>query len=547
MDWQIVASAGVPDDQNLGARLIASDGPVSASQVAAQRSTADSEADYWNALMATLDGILVVDLQGTIQFANPSADALLGQGDRLQGHPFGLPLAAGDSFAELDGVAADGSPVVIEMHVGPISWSGLDASVVTVRDITDRKTTERQLKESEERYALAAKGANDGLWDWDLVADRLFTSPRWREIVGCGDEDMSEKPDDWFQRTHPDDIVILREAIDRHLSDHSNQLVHEHRLRHQDGSYVPVLARGLAVHDRGRPVRLAGSLTDLTTRQQLSYQTLHDGLTGLGNRTLFIDHLAKAIGRERRLQGGSLFAVLFLDLDNFKLVNDSLGHAVGDELLITVSDRIQSCLRSADIGARFGGDEFAILLDDVGDIQAVLAATRRIQEKIARPVKVAGETVHTSASIGIVFGGDHRATAEEVVRNADIAMYRAKRCGPGNLEIFDPAMHAEALERLRLQNDLRRGVERREFLVWYQPIVNLADWRITGFEALLRWCHPDGVVVDADQFCGYRRGNRDDRADELASTRCSLPAGSSLARRRCGPQGERERIRPSVR
>ena len=466
----------------------------------AERNGTASEADYRNAVMATLDGILVVDQGGTIQFANPSAEALLGRGDRLESHSFGLPLVAGDDFAELDRVAADGSRIVVEMHVGPISWSGLDAYVVTIRNITDRKRVELRLKESEERYALAAQGANDGLWDWDLIADRLYTSPRWREIVGCSDSDMNESTGDWLERAHPDDRAILEEAIGRHLGGQTGQFVLEHRLRHKDGSYVPVLSRGAAVYDRGGPVRFAGSLTDLTTRQQLSHEALHDNLTDLANRTLFIDHLEKAIERERRHLDGPFYAVLFLDLDNFKLVNDSLGHAAGDVLLTTVASRLQSCLRSSDIGSRLGGDEFAILLDDVADIQSVLAATARIQEKIARPVDVGGESVYTSASIGIVVGDRDGSSAEDVVRNADIAMYRAKRRGPGNLEIFDHAMHAEALDRLRLQTELRRGVESSEFVVWYQPIVNLADWHITGFEALLRWRRLGGNVIDAERF-----------------------------------------------
>jgi diguanylate cyclase (GGDEF)-like protein/PAS domain S-box-containing protein len=473
--------------------------PSTRTKVTAERKNADSELDYRDAVMATLDGILVVDHQGTIRFANPAAEGLLGRGEALVGNPFGLPLA-GDDFAELDRLAPDGSHLVIEMHVGPISWNHLDAYVVTVRDITQRKTVERQLKESEERYALAARGSNDGLWDWDLDAELLHTSSRWREIVGCGDVDMTESPNEWFERTHPDDMAALQEAIDRHLGTHSDQFVHEHRLRHKDGHYVPVLCRGAAVDENGRPVRFAGSITDLTTQKQLSHEALHDGLTNLGNRTLFIDHLQKAIARERRLKGAWRFAVLFLDLDNFKLVNDSLGHTVGDELLVAIAGRIQSCLRSADLGSRLGGDEFAVLLDHVGDIHSVLAATRRIQDEIAHPLPLAGESVYTSASIGIAFGGEDQASAEDVVRNADMSMYRAKRRGHGNLEIFDRGMHAEALERLRLQTDLRRGIERDEFHVWYQPMVNLADWRITGFEALLRWRHSGGDVVGADRF-----------------------------------------------
>ena len=501
-----------------------------------ERSAGESEIHYRDAVMATLDGILVVDKEGTIRFANPAAEMLLGQGKPLQDHPFGLPLA-GDDFAELDRVAADGSHMVIEMHVGPILWNGLDAHVVTVRNITDRKAVERQLKESEERYALAARGANDGVWDWDLLNNRLYTSPRWREIVGCTEADMTETPADWLERTHPDDVNALREAIDRHLASKSDQFVHEYRLRHRDGSYVPVLSRGAAVgQGDGPPERFAGSLTDLTAQKQLSYEALHDELTHLGNRTLFIDHLETAIGREQRVNGGFGFAVLFLDLDNFKLVNDSLGHAAGDDLLIEVAGRIQSCLRAADIGCRLGGDEFAILLNDVADLSSVLSATRRIQKEIARPIDLGGESVYISASIGIAFGGDSQPTAEDVVRNADMSMYRAKRRGQGNLEIFDRRMHAEAVERLRLQTDLRRGVDGGEFLVWYQPMVNLRDWKITGFEALLRWRHPKGEVDVAEQF-----------VETAEETGMIVPMSWLALRESCGQVQAWRKINPDLR
>ena len=467
-----------------------------------EREPIGSEGDFQTALMSAIDGILVVDLHGTVLFANPMAETLLGRGASLEGRPFGMPLASTDHFAELDHVSAAGSHLIVEMHVAPIFWSGIGAYIVTLHDITEQKTVERRLRESEQRYALAAEGANDGVWDWDLVTNHLYISPRWREILGVGDINLTESPEEWFGRAHPEDVAALRLAVARHLKAEGVHFVHEHRLRHRNGSFVPVLGRGVAVHDEGKPVRFAGSLTDLTTRQELSYRALHDGLTGLGNRALFIDHLESAIDRERRRLGEFRFAVLFLDLDRFKLVNDSLGHSAGDTLLTTAAKRIQNCLRAVDTACRLGGDEFAVLLEDVSGIEAVITATRRIQDVMARPIDIGGESVYTSASIGIVLGVQEHATADDVLRNADIAMYRAKSGGPGNWEIFDDGMHRQELQRLRLHTEMRRAVERSEFFVRYQPMVDLADGQITGFEALLRWHRPGAETADADAFIG---------------------------------------------
>ncbi|CAN5730860.1 hypothetical protein BH18ACT15_BH18ACT15_04510 [soil metagenome] len=459
------------------------------------------ETSFRDALVATIDGMLVVDRAGTVCFANPAAENLLGwSAGALLGHRFGLPLAPRGNIAELDVLRPDGVQIVVEMHIGAMRWETEEADLVTLRDVTRRKTAEAELRSSEERYALAARGANDALWDLDLSTDRLYTSARWQDMLGLAPGHVTEQLTDWTERVHPEDVSSFRDAIKRHLRKETDRLMHEHRLRRADGEYVSVLARGVAVHEDGRPVRLAGSRTDLTAAQELRYRALHDALTGLGNRTLFIEHLKTALGRERRLQGNYRIAVLFLDLDRFKPVNDSLGHAAGDILLTTVARRIDGCLRTNDLCARLGGDEFAILLDDAQDPQAVLAATTRIQEAIAMPVEVGGDQVYTTASIGIVLTDEEHLDAEETLRHADIAMYRAKSRGPGNFEIFERGMHKRAVERLRFHSELRGAVERSEFIVRYQPVVDLVDGGATGFEALLRWRHPDHGILDAGSF-----------------------------------------------
>ena len=459
------------------------------------------ETSFHDALVATVDGMLVVDRAGIVRFANPAAETLLGwSAEALHGHRFGLPLAPRGNIAELDVLRPDGAQIVVEMHVGPMRWGSEEADLVTLRDVTRRKRAEEELRLSEERYALAARGANDVLWDLDLMTDRLYASSRWSDMLGLADTEATTLLTDWTDRIHPDDLGPFRDAVKRHLRKENDRLTHEHRLRHSNGGYVSVLVRGVAVHEEGRPVRLAGSLTDLTAAQVLRHQALHDALTGLGNRTLFIDHLKTALGRGRRLQGNYRIAVLFLDLDRFKPVNDSLGHAAGDILLTTVAERIDGCLRTNDLCARLGGDEFAIMLDDVQDSQAVLAATTRIQEAIAGAIEIGGDQVYTTASIGIVLTDEEHLDAEETLRHADIAMYRAKSRGPGNFEIFERGMHKKAVERLRFHTELKRAFERSEFVVRYQPVVDLVDGRATGFEALLRWRHPQHGILDAGAF-----------------------------------------------
>jgi diguanylate cyclase (GGDEF)-like protein/PAS domain S-box-containing protein len=461
----------------------------------------ETESDFRDALTATIDGILVVDHDGRVHFANPSAETLLGwPANELQARPFGLPLAATGDIAELDLVRRDGPPLVIEMHVGRITWAGRDAFVVTLRDVTGRKTMERELRASEERYALAAHGANDGLWDWDLIANRLHTSPRWREIVGLGPADTGEEPSLWLGRVHPDDLPSLQQDIDEHLRGETDRLANEHRVRHRDGSYTSVLSRGVAIHSDDRPVRFAGSLTDLTVRQELRKKALYDSLTKLANRPLFLDHLKAALARGKRSLGRYGIAVLFLDLDRFKLVNDSLGHSAGDALLIEVARRIEKRLRSSDVAARLGGDEFAVLLDNVESFQAALSVTLRIQEEIGRPIETDSEQLYSSASIGIAFSDQRFEDAEQMLRNADIAMYRAKARGPGNCQIFEPEMQRQAIQRLRFHTELRRGVEASEFTLRYQPMIDLANQRIVGFEALLRWQHGARGTLDAEDF-----------------------------------------------
>jgi len=371
-------------------------------------------------------------------------------------------------------------------------------------DIARCKQTEEALRESEERYALAVQGANDGLWDWNLKTSEVYFSARWKSMLGCGENEIGNSPEEWFNRVHPEDIERVRAAIAAHLKGSTSHFESEYRILHKDGVYRWVLSRGLAVRDvGGKAYRMAGSQTDTTERKAAQEQLLHnafyDALTGLPNRTLFMEHLERALKRVERHKD-YLFAVLFLDLDRFKIINDSLGHLAGDQLLIAIARRLEACLRAGDTVGRLGGDEFVILLDDIRDVSDATRVADRIQKSLALPFSLRGLEVFTTASIGIALNVPAYSRAEDLLRDADTAMYRAKMLGKARYEVFDTVLHTRALKLLQLETDLRRAIEHQEFQLHYQPILSLITGEIVGFEALLRWQHPQRGLVSPEEF-----------------------------------------------
>lgn len=368
----------------------------------------------------------------------------------------------------------------------------------------EKQKVENALRESQERYALAVRGANDGLWDWNLVTNDIYLSPRWKSMLGYDEHEIENNPVEWFQRVHPDDTGRLQGAIQAHLKGRTEHFENEYRIQHQDGSYRWMLSRGLAVRDNNwKAYRMVGSQSDIHDRkvaeERLLHDAFHDELTGLANRALFIDRVEQAISRSRR-RPEYRFSVLYLDIDRFKNVNDSLGHKAGDRLLLFLSKRLRECLRPGDTVGRISGDEFALLLEEVGDSKSAAEAAERIKNSVSGPYHLNDHEIFITVSIGAAIGTSEYLQPEHIVRDADTAMYQAKTQGRGNYALFDEIMHSTMVEMWRTEMDLRKALERGELLLHYQPIVEIATGRIMGYEALVRWNHPVKGLLSAGEF-----------------------------------------------
>jgi diguanylate cyclase (GGDEF)-like protein/PAS domain S-box-containing protein len=356
------------------------------------------------------------------------------------------------------------------------------------------------VRESEERYAFAAQASNDGLWESNLKTAEFYLSGRCMEMLGIESRAGQDRLALWMSRVHPDDVEEVKSFNERVSVGTQKTATCEYRVR-VDGSYRWVLVRALAVRSASGAVeRVVGSLSDVHERRcledQLRQNALYDSLTGLPNRRLFLSRLEHAVATWKRIQ--TPFAVIFLDLDGFKAINDSLGHHMGDRVLTAIGSRIKAELREVDTGARFGGDEFAILAHADHDEAFTLA--RRVQSALARIIQLDNHEFTIGASIGVATSEIGYTCAEDVLRDADTAMYRAKENDRGTVAFFDSAMGARALQDLRLSGELHQALEEHQFEMHYQPIVNLVTGRADRFEALVRWRHPTRGLMTAEEF-----------------------------------------------
>jgi diguanylate cyclase (GGDEF)-like protein/PAS domain S-box-containing protein len=377
-----------------------------------------------------------------------------------------------------------------------------------IRNIEEAERHLQELQESEARFRRAFDYAPIGMALAEPSGRLVQVNRALCEIVGYEEEELLGR--DYQSLIEPAGLEHAAAQVEQLLAGLTPTFQTEQRCLHRHGHTVWALWSGSLTRDAAsKEERLIFQIQDITDRkraeERLAYDAFHDALTGLPNRALFLDHLKMAMERSRR-HPSRLFAVLFLDLDRFKVVNDGLGHTVGDQLLVSVARRLESCLRPGDTVARLGGDEFTVLLEDIGDRAEAVRVAERIHRVMAEPhaLKAHDEScggaheVFTTASIGIAESGLGYEQPEEMLRDADTAMYRAKAGGAARQQVFDRAMHSQALSRLHIENDLRRAVERREFRVFYQPIVALGDGRLCGFEALARWQHPErGLVAPA--------------------------------------------------
>src|SRR5215208_2417513 len=362
------------------------------------------------------------------------------------------------------------------------------------------------LSATEELCARVAEVSHGSLWEWDIARNRVAYSPGWKYMIGCAGEELGDESGEWLGRVHADDLAQLVGELAACREGRIPALSAEYRLLHRDGSYRWMHSRAVvAARDQGtgEALRIVGSQLDVTRRVQAEQALLQaaarDPLTGLPNRGMMLDLIARAVARGRR-HPDSACAVLFIDFDRFKLVNDSMGHAAGDELLIAIARRLAMCLRPEDALGRLGGDEFVVLLEGIHDVGDATGVADRMMEMLAQPFVVAGHEIVMTASIGIVIGTPEYERPDELLRDADLAMYRAKALGKACYEVFDVDLRTTARARAQLESDLRRALDRSEFSLCYQPIVSLGSGEIAGFEALLRWNHPERGQLNAAAF-----------------------------------------------
>ncbi len=463
------------------------------------------------------DIIVVVDIEGRLSYVSPAFGRILGISPGQFGDRQADELLHPDDLVRLRATAAgltDGWRTEMRLQGADGAWRWFEATVTdhledpnvlgivaNLHDISARKETEDALRVAHERFRSAFANAPIGMAMVDVEGRVLEANPALGTIVGLDPVAMSGS--DMCELTHPDDRESTAAEMRRLVGNGADGCQIEKRYLHRRGREVWVSVSVSCVRDdAGRLLYLIAQVEDVTERralrERLAYAAIHDPLTALPNRELFMDRLEMTLRRATR--GRHQVAVLFLDLDRFKLINDSLGHDVGDRILCAVADRLSSVMRASDTLARFGGDEFTVLCGEVNDERDALEVAQRLVLAMGEPLALPSGETFVSLSVGIALSSDGSESGAELLRNADVAMYRAKERGPSRIEIYTTDNEAHVVSRLRTSNELHRALERDEFELHYQPVVDLQTQTLVGMEALVRWQHPSRGLLLPYEF-----------------------------------------------
>ena len=483
------------------------------------------ERDFSDAVIQSLPGAFYLfSKEGEILRWNARMQAVTGYSHleigRLKPLDFISPADRGAVEATIREVLEKNTEVTIEAemvdragNVRPYAFTGKplrvggETYVMGIgRDITMKKRSEQQLLRAKERLDLALTSSNLALWDWDLATNKVYFNEGWSDLLGEAARESTYTGDDVYRWNHPDDREVFKAALTNAMKGVSDGFECEYRVPNASGEWIWIHSRGKVTQrdGRGQALRMTGTSTNVSKRKQAEeraeYLATRDALTGLPNRVLLHDRLEQGIVNAARLKTG--FGFMFIDLDRFKTINDSLGHDVGDELLKRVASRLTACVRASDTVARLGGDEFAVILENLGDDddEGAQAVAEKMIAAMAAPMLVNNQHLNTSCSIGIsLYPADGNDSAA-LMKAADVAMYYAKEKGRNNYQFFGADMNARAQERLSIETFLRLALRRGELILHYQPRISVATGELVGAEALLRWQHPRRGLLAPGKF-----------------------------------------------